>query len=89
MHRGGAAAKTRHWHPHRGRYIPQRWEILLRHWFLDQIDKAFVPPAERDVYELDAPRWRQTLHDAGAEVQSSQYVDDWRIMVQHVFTARG
>jgi hypothetical protein len=69
--------------------LGQRWKVLLRHWFLDQIDKAFVPLAKRDVYELDAPRWRQTLHDAGAEVQSSQYVDDWRIMVQYVFTARG
>ncbi len=69
--------------------LRQRWDILLRHWFLDQIDKAFVPLAERDVYELDAPRWRQLLHEAGAEIQSSQYVDDWRIMVQYVFTAAG
>jgi hypothetical protein len=67
--------------------LRQRWEILLRHWFLDQIDKAFVPLAERDVYELDAPRWRQLLQDAGAEMRSSHYVDEWRIMVQYVFTA--
>jgi len=67
--------------------LRQRWEVLLRHWFLDQIDKAFVPLAERDVYELDAPRWRQVVRDAGAEMQSSQYVDEWRIMVQYVFTA--
>ena len=67
--------------------LRQRWEILLRHWFLDQIDRAFVPLAERDVYELDAPRWRQLLHDAGAEVQSSYYVDEWQIMVQYLFTA--
>jgi hypothetical protein len=67
----------------------QRWEILLRHWFLDQIDKAFAPLAERDVYELDAPRWRQALQDAGAEVRSCHYVDEWRIMVQYVFAAAG
>jgi hypothetical protein len=67
--------------------VRQRWEILLRHWFLDQIDKAFVPLVERDVYELDAPRWRQLFHAAGADIRSSQYVDEWRIMVQYVFTA--
>lgn len=67
--------------------LRQRWEALLRHWFLDQIEKAFVPLAERDVYELDAPRWRQLLRDVGAEVRLSDYVDEWHIMVQCLFTA--
>jgi hypothetical protein len=67
--------------------LRQRWKTLLRHWFLDQLDKAFVPVAERDVYELDAPRWREVLQDAGAELRSSKCVDEWRIMVQYVFTA--
>lgn len=65
--------------------LRQRWEIILRHWFLDQVEKAFVPIAERDVYELDAPRWIQALRDAGAEARSSRYVDEWQILVQYVF----
>jgi Methyltransferase domain len=67
--------------------LRQRWDIILRHWFLDQLDKAYVPVAERDVYELDAPSWLQVLRQAGAAVQSCRYIDDWQVFVQYVFAA--
>jgi hypothetical protein len=69
--------------------LRQRWELILHHWFIDQIDKAQVSATERDVYELDAPRWLQLLSQVGASVQSHRYTDDWHAVVQYVFSPIG
>ncbi len=67
--------------------LRQRWEIILRHWCLDQVDLALVSREERDVYELDVAHWLQLLRQAGARVLSHAYTDEWYLFHQYVFTA--
>ncbi len=67
--------------------LKQRWEIILRHWCLDQVDLALVSREERDVYELDVAHWLQLLRQAGAQVLSHTYTDEWYLFHQYVFAA--
>ncbi len=70
-----------------GTELRQRWEAVILHWCIDQVDKADVPLAERDVYELDAPRWIELLERAGAHIVSNRFTDEWCLFQQYVFTA--
>lgn len=65
--------------------LRRAWRGLLQHWFLGQIRMADVPLAERDVYELTVPQWRDVLEAAGLDVQSEPF-DDHRLF--HLHTAR-
>ena len=67
--------------------LKQRWEIILLHWCLDQVDLALSSREERDVYELDVAHWLQLLRQAGAQVLSHTYTDEWYLFHQYVFAA--
>jgi hypothetical protein len=60
-----------------------RWEAVARAWSLEQIQLADVPLAERDVYELDVPRWLALLQRAGFEVVSRQFTDAYGLFCQY------
>ena len=66
--------------------LRQRWEIILLHWCLDQIDLAFAPLEQRDVYELDVSRWLEVLQRANAHVLQHRYTDEWYLFHQYAFT---
>ena len=60
------------------------WDVILRQWCLDQVDNAYLPRNQRDVYELDAARWIGLLHRAGAEHVTHRYTDEWNLFHQYV-----
>lgn len=65
--------------------LTEAWEAILHHWCLEQIDHAFVPREERDVYELDVASWVRLLEDAGATDITHRYTDPWNLFVQYLF----
>jgi len=56
-----------------------RWEALVRHWFLGQLEVAEVSVAERDVYELEVAGWLELVQRADLHVVGHRFVDDWRL----------
>lgn len=67
--------------------LRQRWEAIVRHWCIEQVEQCAVPTALRDVYELDVARWLDLLRRAGASIHAHQYTDTWYLFHQYVFTA--
>jgi len=67
--------------------LKQRWEIILLHWCLDQVDLALATREQRDVYELDVPHWLSLLQRADAHVLEHCYTDEWYLFHQYIFTA--
>lgn len=67
--------------------VHQRWEAIIRHWCIAQVEQAAAPTALRDVYELDVGRWLELLRRAGATVRAHQYTDPWHLFHQYVFAA--
>lgn len=65
--------------------LADAWEAILLHWCLEQVDYAFVPRAERDVYELDVTSWVRLLEEAGAADVTHRYTDSWNLFVQYLF----
>jgi methyltransferase family protein len=65
--------------------LTPRWEAILRHWCLDQVDYAFVAREARDVYELDVATWVDLLRAADARDVEHRYTDQWNLFVQYVF----
>lgn len=65
--------------------LRQRWEIILLHWCLDQIDLAFATLEQRDVYELDVSRWLSLLQRADGRVLQHGYTDEWYLFHQYIF----
>jgi Methyltransferase domain len=61
------------------------WDAILRHWCLDQVDNAFLPRNERDVYELDTQHWTHLLRQAGAADITHSFTDDWNLFAQYLF----
>ena len=61
------------------------WQLILRHWCLDEVDHAFLPRADRDVYELDVASWLDLLTRVGARNVGHTYTDQWNLFVQYVF----
>ena len=59
--------------------LRQAWEAILRHWCLDQVDNAFLPREQRDVYELDAVHWIDLLQQAGTQQVTHRYTDEWNL----------
>lgn len=68
--------------------VRDRWWTILRRWCLDQVDQADVLIEDRDVYELDTPRWEALLHDAGWRVLRRQFTDEAGLFAQLVATPR-
>jgi hypothetical protein len=85
VRRAAMAVATALEHTEADQSLKQRWEIILQHWCLDQVDKALVPREERDVYELDMPQWLRLLELVGAQVRNYQYTDEWNLFQQYVF----
>lgn len=64
--------------------LQERWRAIARRWCLDQVDVAFAPVADRDVYELDVPRWLDLLREAGVAVVSRTFTDRYGLFCQYV-----
>ncbi len=65
-----------------------RWRAILRRWCLEQIAMAAVPIDQRDVYELDVPRWRALLDRAGLWIRRTTATDEYGLFFQYVLEAR-
>jgi hypothetical protein len=65
-----------------------RWRTILRRWCLDQVEVAQAPLAERDVYELDVPRWLAVLDAAGLEVAEHAFTDRYGLFHRYLFRPR-
>lgn len=65
-----------------------RLEPILHRWCLEQIARSELPVAERDVYELDVPRWERLLERAGFRVVSRASTDRWGLFFQYVCQPR-
>lgn len=63
----------------------QAWDVILKHWCLDQTQLAFVSRAQRDVYELDAAHWLELLARVGAHDVTHRYTDEWNLFQQYVY----
>jgi hypothetical protein len=63
-----------------------RWRHIIHRWCLDQVAMAEVSRAERDVYELDVPRWLECFEQAGLRVLSRKCTDDYGLFWQYVLT---
>lgn len=63
--------------------IAQRWWAIIRTWCLDQVEVVDRPRADRDVYELDVPRWLSLLHRAGMDVESWGFTDSYGLFCQY------
>jgi hypothetical protein len=61
------------------------WDAIIRNWCIAQVENAFLPLEERDVYELDAARWTSLLYEAGAHHVERRYTDRWNLFLQYVF----
>jgi Methyltransferase domain len=61
------------------------WELILKHWCIDQIALALAPRDQRDVYELDAAHWLGLLADVGARGISHRYTDTLHLFQQYTF----
>lgn len=60
-----------------------RWAGVLLHWCVGQLARAAAPVEDRDVYELDVPRWRALLQEAGIRVNAVQPTDPWLLFYQY------
>lgn len=61
-----------------------RWRAIARHWCLEQVAMGHMPLADRDVYELDVPRWISLIERAGFTIESHQFTDDYGLFHQYL-----
>jgi ubiquinone/menaquinone biosynthesis C-methylase UbiE len=61
-----------------------RLEAVIRHFCVEQIDLAYVPVGQRDVYELDVAHWLELLAAAGFSDISHRYTDNACLFVQYL-----
>lgn len=61
-----------------------RLEGIVHLWCLEQIERAQLPVAERDVYELDVPRWERLLERAGFRVERRSCTDRFGLFFQYL-----
>jgi hypothetical protein len=64
--------------------LAARWWTIVRRWCLDQVDAAGLPYADRDVYELDVPRWEALLDAAGLRLLRRGFTDEAGLFCQYV-----
>ncbi len=68
--------------------LRERWRAILRRWCLDQLDVVRAPLADRDVYELDVPRWLALLDATGLEVAEHAFTDRYGLFHRYRFRPR-
>jgi hypothetical protein len=61
----------------------RRIEAVIWRFCVDQLELASVPRAERDVYELDVPRWLALFERAGLQVVSRRFTDAYGLFCQY------
>jgi len=61
---------------------------LVKHWCLDQVQMADLPIEERDVYELDVPRWLALFERAGLELIERGFTDDRLLFHRYLLQPR-
>jgi hypothetical protein len=61
-----------------------RLEAVLWRWCVDQVALSKVPRPDRDVYELDVPRWLALFESAGLLVEERGFTDDYGLFCQYV-----
>jgi hypothetical protein len=61
---------------------------LIKHWCLDQVQMAELPVEERDVYELDVPRWLALFESAGLELIERGFTDDTLLFHRYLLRNR-
>lgn len=64
--------------------MKDRWRAITRHWCLEQVAMGHMSLEDRDVYELDVPRWLGLIKRAGFEVESHQFTDDYGLFHQYL-----
>lgn len=64
--------------------LRDRWAAVVRRWCVDQLRLASVPLTQRDVYELDVPRWLEVLERAGFHVIHRGFTDDVQLFHQYI-----
>jgi hypothetical protein len=67
-----------------GRGDPLRLGRIIQRWCLAEVAMADAPVAERDVYELDVPRWLCLLEEAGFEVLQRGFSDSSMLFHRYV-----
>lgn len=74
-------------HPDASDDLRARWGSIVRHWCLEQVRYADVPLAQRDVYELDVPRWLALFERAGLSVRERGFTDSAMLFHRYVLTS--
>ncbi len=69
--------------------VRARLAAILRDWALGQLEKASAPLADRDVYELDVPRWLDLFAAAGLRVIDRRFTDPYQLFCQYVLSPLG
>lgn len=64
--------------------LRRRWEAVALHWCIEQLDLAHRPLAERDVYELDVPRWRDLLRRTDLSIVDEVFTDSVGLFRQYL-----
>jgi SAM-dependent methyltransferase len=62
--------------------------MLVKHWCLDQVQMAELPIAERDVYELDVPRWLALFDQAELDLLERGFTDDSLLFHRYLLRPR-
>jgi hypothetical protein len=61
----------------------RRWEAIALRWCLAEVDVASVPLPERDVYELDVPRWLDLFDATGFASIERRFTDRYGLFCQY------
>lgn len=60
---------------------------IIHRWCVDQVQLAYAPLADRDVYELDVSRWLELFPAAGLHVESRDFTDRFGLFCRYELTA--
>lgn len=60
-----------------------RLEAVIWRWCVDQVALSTASRADRDVYELDVPRWLALIARAGLTVEARDFTDPYGLFCQY------